>query len=241
LKDGRVFLLKSLSCRPYRYEEINANNEAQIYDPATDKFITAADLHARVNEMFTQEDGRVILFPMGIGNKYFYYYPETNTYSPAKLRERKVSYDRMLRLKNGKFLLFGGEIMNKENERSYSKTIQIFDPETGIVSIAGNMLYQRGQSDFVVAIELNNGKILFSGGNSIDPHGLFYQFQDTDSYSFTYNAELFDVNTGQSKNIGYTKIHRNTDKSVMLDGGSILIVGSLPRCELFIPRYKEVK
>ena len=129
-------------------------------------------------------------------------------YQYGKFKIQRDAFETIL-LNDGKVLIIGGlsaPVKTSKKRSMRLNTIELYDPNTGEVSIVGKMKYPRVDPKSIL---LNNGKILIVGGIN------------SDNKNYYNTAELFDLTTGKSEfitpvvNSEYT-IWR---KDILLDTG----------------------
>jgi hypothetical protein len=125
------------------------------------------------------------------------------------------------RLKNGKVLVTGGDSTGQLPKPRVEATSEIFDPETGCFSLAGNMAVPRYKHG---SAPLPDGRVLIIGGQNND--------------SFTLGAtEIFDPGNGKflrgpELNVPRFKLPAGV---VALMDGRILISGGGDHVEMYAP------
>lgn len=157
----------------------------------------------------TLDDGRVVAFggrEVGFvsGINADIYDPESNTFTEVTMN---YPHDGtcVLKLDDGRYLILGG---------SYDWGIpaitstELFDPETDVFSISGDMVYPRMQ---LAAAQLDNGKILIAGA-----------WYNTEAATY---GEIYDLTTGSSTLTGALLNPRAQTLVLPTDDGGAVVCG----------------
>jgi hypothetical protein len=108
-------------------------------------------------------------------------------------------------LRDGRVLVAGGETTTGDALAS----VEVFDPATGLFSVAGQMLVPRSGP---AAVLLADGRVLMVGG---------HRARQEEERS----AEIFDPKTGTAARAGEMAHPRHKHAAVLLKDGRVLIVG----------------
>jgi hypothetical protein len=149
------------------------------------------------------------------------YNPESGTFSlTGGMHVRRASFS-ATRLRDGRVLLVGGDSTGQLPKPTVEATSEIYDPETGRFSLAGNMTVPRYKHGSAL---LPEGRVLIVGG------------QNNDSFSLG-ETEIFDPATGKflrgpDLNMPRFKLPAGV---VALADGRILIGGGGDHVEMYTP------
>lgn len=117
-------------------------------------------------------------------------------------------------LANGQVLIAGGYSCDSNGFCASLRSVEIYDPNSGTFSSAGNMTVDRYGHTMTV---LNNGKVLIAGGQSCTP---------ANSCTALSTAEIYDPVAGTfSPSIGTLAFARFGAAATRLSDGKVLIVG----------------
>jgi hypothetical protein len=159
-------------------------------------------------------DGRVLIAGgyAGPGTAYAsaeLYDPAIGTFTPTGNMTTPRVFHAAALLPNGKVLIAGGEW--SISDPSFLSSAELYDPSSGTFSLAGVMRVARVQP---VAILLNNGKVLITGGFGGDSLA---------SLADEPTAELYDPSTGTFTATGSMNVIRNCPNGTLLANGKVLI------------------
>jgi uncharacterized protein (TIGR03437 family) len=165
-----------------------------------------------------------VLVVSGSGNSTELYDPVTGRWSPTgNLSTSRVGHS-AVRLANGKVLVAGGFIYNRnENLYTFLATAEIYDPGTGVWSVAGSLNVARAGA---TATLLADGSVLVAGGGSHP------------DWSVVNSAELYDPTTGAWIPTGTMSAARVGHTATLLASGKVLVASGsrgLPSAELYDP------
>jgi len=163
-----------------------------------------------------------VLVVGGSGNSTELYDPVTGGWSPTgNLNTARVGHS-AVRLANGKVLVAGGFIYNRnENHYTFLATAEIYDPGTGVWSVAGSLNVARTGA---AATLLADGSVLVAGGGSYP------------DWSVINSAELYDPATGAWIPTGAMNAARVGHTATLLASGNVLVTSGnsgLPSAELY--------
>lgn len=140
------------------------------------------------------------------------------------LKTNKVDFSAVM-LNNGKVLIIGGITPNKE----ILKDIELFDPNTGEITLNARMDYARVASKSIL---LNNNKVLIVAGKTLN--------KQDHSLNYLYNAEIYTPNkTTTDKTIKFSSKYKfnrgdndisivpikNDYKLMLLNGDEVFLYG----------------
>jgi hypothetical protein len=218
LKNGKVVVIGGMHwARPCIRcgLQLSALASAELYDPATGKFIPTGKMSVpRVFHTATLLGNGMVLVAGG-DNRKGTTYATAELYDPAtgifnligNHMTTKRSAHTATRLANGKVLIAGGG-----NGSAFS-TAEIFDPAAGTFTPTGNMHVGRF---FFTATRLSNGRVLVAGG-VCDNHGC--------NGTLTSSAELFNPATGTFALTGLMSVERSSHTATLLTTGAVLVTG----------------
>ncbi len=215
LEDGRVLICGGT---------VDANiggilSSAEIFDPATLKFIPTGSMHVRrMGQTATRlHDGRVLIAggALNIGFRSELasaeiYDPASGTFTEtAPMSVPREGHTATL-LRDGRVLVAGGS----SNGTVTISSAEIYDPEAGRWFPTGDMTVPR---EAHVAVLLGTGKVLIAGGGRGGMPGGYIAYQ---------NAEIFDPASGRFSALA-APMHsdRVGAAAVRLNDGRVLIVG----------------
>jgi hypothetical protein len=193
---------------------------AELYDPQAGVFLPTSGtglLVPRIAHTATRLlDGKVLLLG-GLNSSdssessVEHYDPTTESFTLAgNLGDFRRAYHTATLLLDGTVLITGGFRREGGGGSTFSSGL-IFDPASGTSRETGQMESRRTTH---FAVLLNNGKVLVSGGDYLDP---FWR---------GYIAELFDPTTGRFERIGsMASLSRNSSAAVLLGDGRVLVTG----------------
>jgi hypothetical protein len=116
-------------------------------------------------------------------------------------------------LGNGKVLVAGGLNCDPSGDCASLQSAEIYDPNSGTFSGAGNMTVARDSHNLTL---LNNGKVLIAGGETCT---------SASSCTTLNTAELYDPTTGTFTATGALNAGRFNASAVALGSGQVLIAG----------------
>ena len=221
LKDGRVLIAGGFNGTYL--------DSAEIYDAETGEFKPIAKMTlARNGHTATLlADGRVLLAG-GTGTGWSFlsdaeiFDPKTKTFTKTgSMTAARESHTATL-LADGRVLITGGHRDRRQAMTIYSSA-EIYDPEKGQFTAAGEMAIKRHKHD---AVLIGDGRVLIIGGaNELDGHGRYR------------SVEAFDPKTQKFTNVGEMQLarYKHIGTSVLLNSGKVLIAGGAARAELFDP------
>ncbi len=198
----------------------SVTNTAELYDPSTGVFTpTGSMISARFAPAAATllSGGKVLIaggYNMTNGNlsSSELYDPSAETFSSTgSLNTARLSYTPAPLLPNGKVLVTGGGAYS--GPVLYMLNVpELYDPNTGTFSSAGNMSIERiGHS----ATSLSSGKVLIAGGLS----------NNSNASVVLKSAELFDPVSGTFSIVAPMNTARNNPIAALLNNGSVLISG----------------
>jgi uncharacterized protein (TIGR03437 family) len=202
-----------------------------IYDPATGAFTPTDRLnvqHGGDASLVLLNDGRAFVFGgTAILNVGEIYDPATGKYTAAgKSNLPHGAFHTSTVLKDGRVLIVGGFTKTDYPQGADvvpSSGAEVFDPKTGIYTLAGPMAVQRMRH---VAELLPDGRVMIAGGI---PNG---------TNGGTNSIEIFDPVTLKFSSGGFMGVGRSSPFSAVLPNGLVLIgggYGDTGSAELFDP------
>lgn len=207
LHDGKVLVTGGLT------DGWGSLSEAEIFDPATNKFTSAGKMSARraSHSATVLRDGRVLIAG-GFDGDYLdtaeIYDPKTGEFAPAgKLTMPRSGHIAVL-LKDDRVLLAGGV----GTGWTFLADAELFDPATGTFSNTGSMTVARESH---TATLLEDGKVLIAGGHR-------GRRQAITIYS---SVEIFDPASERFSQAGEMTIRRHKHDALLLQNGNVLIIG----------------
>ena len=205
---------------------INLTTKAQLFDPATGKWVTTGPLGAaRWTHSATRLLNGKVLVAGGIGAtgptvSAELYDPGTGVWTATGNLVNDRAFHNAILLPSGKVLVTGGTSLT-----GYQASAELYDPGTGTWTATSNMAGPRPRSAITL---LGNGKVLVAGGNN--------------STVDLKTAELFDPAEGSWKPTGSMGTVRSGFlEAIRLGNGKVLIAGgddgtgSLESAELYDP------
>jgi len=228
LNDGKIFIMDD-------------TKKAEVYDPKTETFKKTVELNIdpnfKIRQLITLNDGRVFVL---FGNQYTIYDPKNDQYSNCKKISMHIA-DRALKLQNGDIFILGKKIINNESKLqnhvlknglnvyignycnwSGAKDIEILNPIEGKDYFVGEINLSRGDYDDFTITMLKNGKVLIVGGQNLEN---IKQIETPIKY--VRRAEIFNPQTNTSKIVGKMQEGRIKHKAILLDDGTVLIIGGV--------------
>jgi len=214
LPDGRVLITGGSSCffSFYYYYDSCELKQAELYDPASNKFTSANGMSAaRVLHAATLlPDGKLLISggSSAGGPRAELYESATGAWSATgSMTASRVAHTATL-LENGKVLLAGGVGTNASNASA-----ELYDPQSGTFApTLGGMNLRRS---FHTATRLANGQILVTGGQLAGNAGI------------TSTAELYDPIAESFAATGSMSTARAYHRATLLSNGTVLITGGL--------------
>lgn len=203
---------------------------AEIFDPATNSFTPAGRMvTARSGHVATLlNDGRILLAG-GTGKGWTFladaelYDPKTGRFSPTgRMTTERESHTATL-LDDGRVLITGGHKGRRSNIVIY-KSVEIFDPQNGKFTAAGDLTVKRHKHE---AVKLSDGRVLILGGSD-----------ERDGDGAYRNAEIFQPSNGRFtalKNNMQAARYKLQGTAIVLNDGKVLIAGGATRAEVFDP------
>jgi hypothetical protein len=178
LSDGRVLITGGGSCGDFESGTRTTYASAEIYDPASGRFASAAEMTAAREEHTATllDDGRVLVaggFNYGSGSyeaSADIFDPETNSFTAAAPMSVARADHVAALLPNGKVLVAGGA--NDENPLNGMASAQVFDPATGTFIATGSMHSPRVA---FTATLLADGEVLIAGGSAFERYCELYR------------------------------------------------------------------
>ncbi len=149
-------------------------------------------------------------------------------------------------MRDGKVMITGGRwpplAIHEGVDATYETEIEIFDPATNIISVAGKMNKPRYNH---AVVQLIDGKVLLVSGSTSD--------EESDSgLQLTSTVELYDPVSKKCLIVGQLNDARHNPQALPLAGNKALIFDGqddeyyddasktpTPRVELFTPKGKE--
>ena len=235
LQDGRLFIIG----------DGGISGDAEIYDPTTGTWtVTEKMVDSQVMGATTLNDGRVLV--TGTTQNFdesqfpFHYVtftsvsqifnPTTGHWTATQpMQTARMCYETSP-LQDGKVLVVGGFSLNGVIYKSLS-TAELFDPLTGVWSMTGQMSESRQQRHQLT--RLQNGKVLVTGG------------MGESGNSYLASAEVYDPSTRAWTKSGSMSVTRAAHALVLLNDGSVLVVGGdvsgmrFPSSTTSVERYNQ--
>ena len=235
LQDGRLFIIG----------DGGISGDAEIYDPTTGTWtVTEKMVDSKVMGATTLNDGRVLV--TGTTQNFdesqfpFHYVtftsvsqifnPTTGHWTATQpMQTARMCYETSP-LQDGKVLVVGGFSLNGVIYKSLS-TAELFDPLTGVWSMTGQMSESRQQRHQLT--RLQNGKVLVTGG------------MGESGNSYLASAEVYDPSTRAWTKSGSMSVTRAAHALVLLNDGSVLVVGGdvsgmrFPSSTTSVERYNQ--
>ncbi len=215
LLDGRVLVVGAA-------DNVDAKDTgAELYDPATGKFIPARPLVDRSGPAVALlQDGRVLVAGgADVRSRSEDCVASAELYDPTSGKFTMTGSMRAARagatataLSDGRVLVAGGGSCGDPQSGTATTyaTAEIYDPRTGTFSPAGNMSVEREED---TATLLPDGRVLIAGG---------FSYLSGQYYS---SAELFDPSTNRFVPTGSMGTARSDDVAVLLPDGKVLVAG----------------
>ena len=136
------------------------------------------------------------------------YDPATETWSATGSLNVARAEARAVRLLDGRVALLGGETTSAYSYPVQTTQVEIYDPATGVWSLAGNL--QIGRQNTAAAL-LHDGTILMVDGLV--------------GVSGTMSCEIYDPSTQTSHLVASTSVARNYHDAITLLDGKVLVSG----------------
>ena len=199
----------------------------EIYDPASGAFAPAGEMTtARAGHVAVALSGGRILLAGGVGTGWTFlasaeiYDPATGSFASTGSMSVPRESHSAVRLADGRVLVIGGHRGRRANIELFTSA-EIYDPEAGTFSPAGDMNVRRHKHD---AELLPDGRVLITGGAD-----------ERDSRGQYSSAEVFDPEMGSASPIGPMQLarYKHEGTSVPLAGGRVLLAGGATRAEVF--------
>jgi N-acetylneuraminic acid mutarotase len=184
LADGRVLVAGGYDDSNYSY----AVSSAELYDPATEKWIVAGSLNTSRNKhTATLLPNGNVLITGGTGNSFPYILSSTELFSPttetwsftSPMNNARQDHTSSL-LPNGMVLVVAGQGEGSFGHSGVTNTAELYDSVTGKWTLTGTLITKRYSH---TTTALANGKLLVAGGLGS---------------GILSSAELFDVGLGFS-------------------------------------------
>jgi len=201
------------------------NNQAEIYDPATGSWTTSGNPKTLPQgcTITLLTNGKVLVAGgslednSGSSNTAQLYDPVTGTWTITGSLKTSRALHTATALPNGKVLVAGGQSYSYPgNYFAVLSSAELYDPATGTWSFTGNLV-RRIESH--TAISLQDGRVLVSGGQTLDAPGSLNYF-DTNN-----ELEIYDPNAGAWSHAGFLKIARSGRTVTSLQNGKVLVAG----------------
>ncbi|OGL44872.1 MAG: hypothetical protein A2149_06690 [Candidatus Schekmanbacteria bacterium RBG_16_38_11] len=237
LNDGRVFLTGGMRAGAI------AQTSAEIYDPETNTFtLTTGSMSIRrISHVATAlQDGRVLVTGgrtattiAGGGvvlSSAEIYDPATDTFtSTGNMNVARRSHTATL-LSDGRVLIAGGGSGVSTGTTLPIASCEIYDPQTGVFTLAGNMNFAR---QFQRAVVLKDGRILLANGST-----------GAGTSAPTKKMEIYDPQANTFTYIGDSIYPRLAQGAVRMRDGRVLLIASYtgvsggisPSCEIYDPQ-----
>ncbi len=224
-----------------------ATNTAEIYDPATGTWSTTGSMKQgrQQHSAVLLRDGTVLVSGGNIDRTpctdvCVNTIAESEIYNPSNGQWKAVgdmtiprSFFTTTLLSNGKALAVGGRIHTGPDYFDYKAIawVDLYDPATRKWSATGTMSISREDHS---AVLLNNGKVLVTGGTTVDFNGVTVA-----------SAELYDPATGTWATTGNMLQGRERFTATLLQNDKVMVAGGdyydgvnagfLTECELYDP------
>jgi len=224
-----------------------ATNTAEIYDPATGTWSTTGSMKQgrQQHSAILLRDGTVLVSGGNIdrtpcADVCVNTIAESEIYDPSTGQWKAVgdmtiprSFFTTTLLSNGKVLAIGGRIHTGPDYFDYKAIAwaDLYDPATRKWTATGTMSISREDH---AAVLLNNGKVLVTGGTTVDFNGVTVA-----------SAELYDPTSGTWATTGAMLQGRERFTVTLLQNGRVLVAGGdyydgvnagiLTECELYDP------
>lgn len=192
-------------------------DSAEIYDPATGRFMDAGRMHAQRAgaAAILLEDGTVLIAG---GNDASgkslasaeIYDPADKIFSATASMGTPRGHATAVLLKTWKVLIVGG---NESGDDDQLTTAEIYDPVTGRFTPTGSMHAPRS---YFTATVLKDGRVLVAGGLS----GGHYPYHKVEAA-----AEIYDPVTGRFSETAPMSVPRYKHGAALLPDGKVLIAG----------------
>ncbi|MRG97637.1 Kelch repeat-containing protein [Polyangium spumosum] len=209
LPDGRVLVAGG------RNSSSAALSSAQIYNPATDAWSSAANLPAaRTRHTATLLGGGRVLVAGGstgsnTASTSYLYNPSTNAWTTgAGMSVAREEHTATL-LANGKVLVVGGG-----SGATNHKTAALYTPATNTWANTGSMAEARRLH---TAVLLDDGRVLVTGGRRATTSG----------FDVSYTSEIYNPATGTWSLVSGSSGERHSHTATRLANGKVLIAGGL--------------
>jgi hypothetical protein len=205
MSDGRVLVLGTLY----------GSRLAEVYDPATNKFIATASTavdRGYSSSMATLHDGRLLVVGAEKGGTVEVYNPQTGAFSTVSPMPKPMNMTTCTTLADGRVLVIGTVIGEKQPQYGFA-------PGSGGTFPAGGL-----------------------GGTLYDRRPATSRSRAPDYMTgpFNYTGELYNPATNRWTVIGHLNIQRTSPALVALRDGRALIVGGLPdSAEFFNPKTNK--
>lgn len=208
LRDGRVLVAGGFA------GESRAAVSAELYDPATDRFLPLprmlAPRHSHTATLL--RDGRVLLAGGYAADGTV---ASAELFDPATQRFQATGAMRAARaghvavpLEDGKVLLVGGV----GPDWAFLSSAELYDPATGRFTATGAMSVARESH---AAVRLTDGRVLIIGGHR-------GRRAEMTLYA---SAEAYDPRTGAFTAVGPMHARRHKHDAVLLQDGRVLVTG----------------
>jgi N-acetylneuraminic acid mutarotase len=217
LPDGRVLVIGGSGANGASTTNDKATVEA--YEPTTETWSALPSMAqrrvwCRVRRL---PDGRVLAIG---GGDYQSVWSSTEVWDPANpgawtagpsmnvARHDPVA----VTLADGRILVAGGWPSTDASSSSPHTSAEVFDPATGVWSMAGSMVFRRSSPASVL---LADGRVLVTGGHDGASNG----------YQGTTQCQLYDPATGTWAAAASMGTAREAHRAVRLHDGRVLVVG----------------
>lgn len=219
----------------------NAEQSAELYDPATGTFTpTGSMAWVRESHTATLLPSGQVLVVTGTGECDAQLYdPNIGTFSPAGSLDDCRGMQTATLLANGKVLIAGGyyEKWDFSGDQTtwtdnFPTEVQLYYPSAGVFTITGPL---SGGRIYHTATRLANGKVLVAGGQTY-----YYDHAASEIvYSHLSSCEIYDPNKGTFSTASPLMTARENHTAALLQNDKVLIVGgsgSVPAAaELYDP------
>jgi hypothetical protein len=199
---------------------------AELYDPATGSFAATGNtvyVHGSGATATRLLDGTVLLVGGYRGDTLSEIYdPATGSFTDVGATRAHRQYHTASLLADGRVLLAGGQPDSPSGLQTHS-AVELYDPSTGWFTLTDSLIDDRAGH---AAVTLPDGRVLVVGGVQTTTPG----------YGKTLaSAEIYDPVTGTFSATGSMQWAAGAPRAVLLEDGTVLVVGDYDRPEVFDP------